>query len=48
MHRISFSTSVDQDFYNCGANSLCIWGKLAVTIKIIEIPSAAIKKESDV
>jgi len=47
MHKISFSTSVDQDFYNSGANSLCIWGKFALTIKMIEVSSAAIKKESD-
>jgi hypothetical protein len=46
MHKISFSTSVDQDFYNNGANSLCIWGKFALTIKMIKIFNAAIKKEA--
>jgi len=47
MRNISFSTSVDQDFYNSGANSLCIWGKFALTIKMIEISNDAINKESD-
>jgi hypothetical protein len=47
MHTISFGTSVDQDLYNSGANSLCIWGKFALKIKMIDISNAAIKKESD-
>ena len=46
MHNISFSTSVDQNFYNSGANSLCIWGIFELTTKMIEISNAAIKKES--